>query len=139
MPTNKFGLKKAAQAAREGKSFSEIAPPPVEWDSIKSLRKTNIVTLAKRRDMARIEKKEATAEVKMFDDQIMPLIKDCGEKRILAGDVRITLCKGNSVKIDKKKLLLAGVDADVIVACTVSTPYDYIQTKPVEEEDEDDR
>lgn len=135
MPKEKFDLKK--QVSGGGDSKPEL-DPPVEYDQIKSLRKTNFRNLVLQRDRARADKKSSIDAVKALDEQLLPLVRDAGEKRILVDDIRLTLCKGRSVVIDKKKLLLAGVDIDVILACTVVKEYDYIQTKPVAEGDDDD-
>lgn len=57
-------------------------------------------------------------------------------KKVQVGQLQAILGSGRTAsRLDKGKLLLAGVDADVIKACTVAgTPYTYISVIPLEEE-----
>lgn len=56
---------------------------------------------------------------------------------VLAGDVKARLSKGATVTIDEKKLLQAGVAADVIERCKTRREYHYVLvTAPKEEADE---
>jgi hypothetical protein len=58
------------------------------------------------------------------------------KKAAVGGKLQVILGNGRTAsKLDKGQLLLAGVEADVIKACTVAgTPYTYISVLPLEEE-----
>jgi hypothetical protein len=79
--------------------------------------------------------------IKQIDTDIKDAYEAAGVKKTLWGTLPITLCNGRSAsRISKTKLVEAGVDADVIAACTESgTPYTYIRIgKDKKEEDSND-
>lgn len=61
-----------------------------------------------------------------------------GEKRLRVDNLMAVQCNGSTAsRLDAKMLVSAGVDADIIVACTVpGTKYTYIQVKEKNEKGE---
>jgi hypothetical protein len=56
----------------------------------------------------------------------VPIKTALGHSRIGAFGYRATVCKGENVKLDKKRLLEAGVTTQQIARGEVRTPYDYV-------------
>jgi hypothetical protein len=78
-------------------------------------------------------KAQAEQEIKELQAKLQVYFTDSDAKTVLSEQCKVTLVQSSNTRLDKQKLLEAGVPAQTIIDATVSTPYQFVKVTPPKE------